>query len=217
MMDEAATDATERRPRGRPRLTEPSAEYRRRMDEIVTTAIEVFRRDGYDTGSLDEVAEQLGLRKSSLYHYVGSKAELLFLVFDRAITVALERLEELTGIADPEERLRALIAHQVELITGEPLMFAVFFDSRPRLAADYERDIRAKERRYIRIYAEAVEAAGTAGVIPAVDARYGAQGLLGMLIWVYKWFEPGRDDPATVTQAFIDLLIRRPPGRHRNE
>ena len=211
MTDVAADQPPERRPRGRPRLTEPSPDYRRRMDEIVSTAIDVFRRDGYDTGSLDDVAEQLGLRKSSLYHYVGSKAELLFLVFDRAISIALDRLEELTSIADPEERLRALITHQVALITGEPQMFAVFFDSRPRLAPDYERDIRAKERRYIRIYAEAIAAASEAGVIPAVDPRYGAQGLLGMLIWVYKWFEPGRDDPQAVTQAFMDLLIRGHP------
>jgi TetR/AcrR family transcriptional regulator, cholesterol catabolism regulator len=206
MTDEAEAQPAERRPRGRPRLTEPSAEYRRRMDEIVSTAIDVFRRDGYDTGSLDDVADQLGLRKSSLYHYVGSKAELLFLIFDRAITVALERLEELTGIADPEQRLRALIAHQVALMTDEPQLFAVFFDSRPRLAVDYERDIRAKERRYVRIYA--VAAAGAAGVIPPIDPRYGAQGLLGMLIWVYKWFEPGRDDAEAVTQAFMDLVIR---------
>ncbi|MGY1813266.1 TetR/AcrR family transcriptional regulator [Blastococcus sp. SYSU D00820] len=181
------------------------------MDEIVTTAAEVFRRDGYDNGSLDAVAEQMGLRKASHYHYVGSKAELLYRVFDRAITTALEQLEELTGIADPEQRLRALITHQVTIITGEPGMFTVFFDSRPRLAADYERAIRAKERRYVRIYAEALEAAGAAGVVPAVDPRHGAQGLLGMLIWVYKWFDPERDDPAAVARAFAEMLIRTPP------
>lgn len=207
---ESSPPVVERRPRGRPRLTEPSADYLRRLDEIVSTAVEVFRRDGYDTGSLDAVAEQMGLRKASLYHYVDSKAELLYRVFDRAISVALDRLQELTGITDPQDRLRALIRHQVTLMTDQPEMFAVFFDSRPRLAAGYERDIRAKERQYVRIYAEAVETAGHAGVIPLVDARYGAQGLLGMLIWVYKWFDPERDDADQVAQTFIDLILRPP-------
>lgn len=203
-------EQTGRRPRGRPRLTEPSAEYRQRMDEIVDTAAAIFRRDGYETGSLDDVAASLGLRKSSLYHYVRSKAELLYLIFDRAITLALDRLDRLAHLTDPEERLAALIAHQVRLMADEPQLFVVFFDSRPRLDESYERAIRAKERRYVRIYAEAVRSASAAGVIPDIDPRYGAQAILGMAIWIYKWFDPARDDSEQLIDTFVRLVLRKP-------
>jgi AcrR family transcriptional regulator len=199
-----------RRPRGRPRLTEPSPEYRQRLDEIVTTAAAVFRRDGYETGSLDDVAAKLGLRKSSLYYYVRSKAELLYLIFDRAISTALDRLDELAHQTDPQRRLVALVSHQVTLMTDEPQMFAVFFDSRPRLDEAYERAIRAKERRYVRIYAEAVKAAIDGGHIPDIDPRYGAQAILGMAIWIYKWFDPKRDDRDALVDAYVRLILRAP-------
>lgn len=198
------------RSRGRPRLAEPSPEYRQRMGDIVVTAAEIFRRDGYRAGSLDDVAKALGLSKSSLYCYVRSKAELLFLIFDRAISSALTRLEELEQITDPAQRLAALIGHQVTLMADEPEMFAVFFDSRPRLDETYERAIRAKERRYVRIYAEAVRAGSAAGVLPAIDARYGAQALLGMAIWIHRWFDPERDDTSELIEAYVRLILRDP-------
>ena len=195
-----------RRP-GRPRHTEPSAAHRQRLEEIVEVAAQVFRRHGYDAGSLDDVAAELELRRASLYHYVRSKAELLHLVFDRAISRALERLEELTSIKDPRERLSALIRHQVLIIAEEPAMFTVFFDYRPRLDEAYEAAIRAKERRYIRVYIQAVRSAITAGALPGLDPRYGAQALLGMTSWTYKWFDPDRDDPELIAQAFTQLII----------
>lgn len=207
-MTHSATGAEpgRRRP-GRPRLTEPSPAYRQRLDEIVETATKVFRRDGYDAGSLDDVAEELELRRASLYHYVRSKAELLYLVFDRAISTALERLEELAHIEDPQERVSALVRHQVLLITEQPEMFAVFFDNRPRLDEAYEANIRGKERRYVRIFAEAVQAAAETGAIPDLDSRYGAQALLGMTSWTYKWFDPERDDPQRYAETLTRLIF----------
>ena len=198
-----------RRGPGRPRLETPSAAYLARRDEIVEVAAEVFRRRGYDAGSLDDVAAELELRRASLYHYVRSKAQLLYMIFDRAITTSLERLEEVRRIEDPRMRLAALIRHQVRTVTEEPTMLAVFFDNRPRLDETYEVEIRAKERRYVGIYAEAVEAACKAGAVPELDARYAAQALLGMTSWTYKWFDPVRDDADDLSDTLIKLVLKR--------
>lgn len=203
MAETAKVESARRRP-GRPRLTSPSPAYRQRLNEIVDTAAKVFRRDGYDAGSLDDVAAELELRRASLYHYVRSKAELLFLVFDRAISTALDRLEELTHIEDPGERLASLIRHQALLIAEEPAMFAVFFDNRPRLDEAYEATIVEKERRYVRVFAEAVDAASASGALPGLDPRLAAQALLGMTSWTYKWFDPKRDN----AEQFADTVIR---------
>jgi AcrR family transcriptional regulator len=211
--EEVARDAgpVRRRP-GRPRLAEPSAAFVARRDEIVEVAAQVFRRRGYDAGSLDDVAAELELRRASLYHYVTSKAELLHLIFDRAISTALDRLEELAHIEDPRERLAALIRHQVKTVTDEPTMFTVFFDNRPRLDEAYEAGIRTKERRYVRIFAEAIRAASAAGTISELDARYGAQALLGMTSWTYKWFDPSRDDAEQLAETLTRLVLHDDAG-----
>ncbi|MCF7550766.1 TetR/AcrR family transcriptional regulator [Pseudonocardia sp. WMMC193] len=171
------------------------------------TAAVVFHEKGYDAGSLDDVAAAMGLRKASLYHYVRSKSHLLYLVFDRAITLALARLDELGGIVDPRERLVALVEHQVRLIAEDPSLFAVFFDQRPRLDGPFDSEIRAKERTYVGRIGAVVGAAVDADVLPAVDTRYAAHAVLGMTSWLYKWFVPGRDDPVETARTMVRLIV----------
>jgi AcrR family transcriptional regulator len=197
-----------RRQRGRPRLTEPTAEYLQRRDEIIETAARVFHARGYDSGSLDDVAAELDLRKASLYYYVASKAQLLYLVFDRAISLALKRLDDLSRIEDPAERLAAFVVHQVCIVAEERSLFSVFFESRPRLDADYEEQIRSKEKQYLRLYVDAVARAVEAGVLPKIDPRFGAQAILGMSSWVYKWFDPTEDDAKELAGDFVELVLK---------
>lgn len=180
------------------------------MNEIVETAAHVFHAKGYDAGSLDDVAAELGLRKASLYYYVRSKAELLYRIFDRAITTALDSVAGALALEDPRERLAALIRLQAVTVAGQPSFFTVFFDQRPRLAPDYEAAIRAKERQYLRLFAGAVGEALDHGVLSGTEARYGAQAILGMTSWVYKWFDPSRDDPEAFARTCVDLLLGQP-------
>lgn len=206
-MTGAESEPGERRRPGRPRLTEPSPEYRKRLGDIVDTATVVFHERGFDAGSLDDVAAVLGLRKASLYHYVRSKAQLLYLIFDRAISRSLERLDAMADIEDPRERLAALITHQVIMVAEEPELFAVFFDQRPRLDGSFEADIVRKERTYVRRIAEIVRGAAADGGPPVRDARHAAHALLGMTSWVYKWFDAGRDDPEEVARTMVGLVL----------
>lgn len=195
-------DASPRR-RGRPRHAEPSPEYRARLDEIVAVATEVFRRKGYDAGSLEDVANELGLRKASLYYYLESKSALLHLIFERAIDDALKRIGSIATIEDPRERLEALIRHQAVRVASEPSLFTVFFDQRPSLDASHHSEILAKERAYVRAFADAAQSARDAGLLPDADPRMLADVLLGMTNWSYKWFDPERDDP----EAFADICV----------
>ncbi len=212
MFVDGTPQAGTRRP-GRPRNRGPSAEYTARLAEIVDVAAKVFKERGYDAGSLDDVAAELNLRKASLYYYVRSKAELLYLIFDKTITSALDSIEKCLSIQDPRERLAALIRHQVIMVASEPSFFTVFFDQRPRLARNYDSEILAKEKQYLRVYQEAVATAVDNGVLAPMSARYGAQAILGMTSWIYKWFDPDRDDPRAFADACVDMIMVGGDGR----
>jgi AcrR family transcriptional regulator len=196
------------RKRGRPRNDEPSVEYRERLSDIVTVAAQVFHASGYEAGSLDDVAAALGLRKASLYYYVKRKSDLLRMVFDRAITSALSEVDRLSTIEDPEQRLAALIRHQATLVARDPSLFAVFFGQRSGLEDADLAEISRKERRYIRQFVVAVEAAMTAGVVPLGDARVVANLIVGMTSWSYKWFDARRDSIDSLADSCVALVIR---------
>ena len=81
-----------------------------RYDTIREAALTAIARRGFHQASIREIARSAHLSLAGLYHYVGGKDELLFLVVDEALDTLLEMAETaLVTAATPEQRLRALI------------------------------------------------------------------------------------------------------------
>jgi AcrR family transcriptional regulator len=88
----------------------------RRYDAILEAAREVFARRGFHQASIREIARAAHLSLAGLYHYVGGKDELLFLVLDRALDrlIAMADAARDDDAAPPETRLLALIRTHLE-------------------------------------------------------------------------------------------------------
>jgi AcrR family transcriptional regulator len=201
-----AVEPRRRRP-GRPRQEGPSAVYLQRREEILARATEVFDAKGYDAGTLDDVARAMGMRKAGLYHYVSSKSELLYLLFDRAWELGFQRMAGVEDIGDPAERLAEVIRRHVGLIADQRSLFTVFLGRRPRFDDAGERAFLEKERRYVGIFARAVRDASAAGLIAPVDPRLGAMALMGMTSWVYKWYDPAVVTAERIGDEFVSLVL----------
>jgi len=81
-----------------------------RYEGILKAACDVIARRGFHQASIREIASAAGLSLAGLYHYVGEKDELLFLVLGRSLDRLLESLDgNLAEARTPEGRLRALI------------------------------------------------------------------------------------------------------------
>ena len=73
--------------------------YDRRRAEVVLGAARVFAERGYDQTSVPELAEALGLAAGSLYHYFGSKEQLLRAICDQLMDPLLEQARGAAGRA----------------------------------------------------------------------------------------------------------------------
>ncbi len=62
---------------------------------ILRAAITVFARSGYHTSRVADVAKEAGVAYGLVYHYFGSKEDLLETIFRRTWTRMLEAVEEL--------------------------------------------------------------------------------------------------------------------------
>lgn len=86
-----------------------------RYETILGAACEVFARRGFHQASIREIARAAGLSLAGLYHYVGGKEELLFLVLDRSLDRLLAALDRARDAArSPETRLLALVGTHLE-------------------------------------------------------------------------------------------------------
>ena len=82
---------------------------------ILRAAITVFARSGYHTSRVSDVAKEAGVAYGLVYHYFGSKEDLLETVFRRTWTRMLEAVEE---VERSEATAREQIAGVARIVLG---------------------------------------------------------------------------------------------------
>lgn len=81
-----------------------------RYETILDAGREVIARRGFHAAPIREIARAAGLSLAGLYHYVGGKDELLFLVLDHDLDRLLRaQAAALTAATTPEAALLALV------------------------------------------------------------------------------------------------------------
>jgi len=182
-----------------------------RRQKIIDTAVELFHRRGYRSTTLDDLAQELGITKAALYHYVESKEELLFIIYTQALnSIFLETRQIASMDLPPDEKLREIIRNHIKNIIIQNLsLFFVFFTEENQLPEKYYRMVREKKREYDRIIQEIIEEGISSGLFEEEDPRLLCYGIVGMCNWLYKWYQPrisySADD---IADQFIRILER---------
>lgn len=82
---------------GRPRLTTPRRPGVTARDEILDAAGELFTTLGYAGTSTRTIAESVGIRQASLYHYFRTKDDILCALLGQTVTPTLSFIPNLLG------------------------------------------------------------------------------------------------------------------------
>ncbi len=56
-------------------LNEGGAKYKAKRDKLIRVAADLFKEQGYNTTTLNDIAAHAGLDRASVYYYVGNKEE----------------------------------------------------------------------------------------------------------------------------------------------
>jgi AcrR family transcriptional regulator len=122
-----------------------------RYDGILEAARDVIARRGFPQASIREIAGAAGLSLAGLYHYVGGKDELLFLVLDRSLDRLLTALRSAwRDTWSPEARLRALVETHLEFAAGDPQALKIINRDYELLAEPHRSEIAGKRQEYVR-------------------------------------------------------------------
>jgi len=105
----------------RTRSTRRSRDEGRRA-EILDAAIVRFGRNGYESTKWAEIADDVGIGPTALYHYFDSKQHCLYVILAEALGELHERFDSITAAhADPRDALRAVCADCFALSEREVL------------------------------------------------------------------------------------------------
>jgi AcrR family transcriptional regulator len=90
-------------------------------DKIVEAAEELFARRGYAGVGLSEIAESVGLGKSTLFHHFRSKAQLYAAVVERILSqIELSLVRSLAVGGSPVERLDRWLDTIIDILGERP-------------------------------------------------------------------------------------------------
>jgi AcrR family transcriptional regulator len=191
--------------------TPPKATSTAVPQRLLAEATRLFAEHGYDRTSVQEIVEAAGVTKGALYHYFGSKDDLLHEIYGRVLRLQMQRLE---AIADRKtvpvaDRLAEAAADVVVTSIDNLDDTKIFFRSMHQLSPEKQKAVRADRRRYHEKFRALIEEGQREGVFRrearpdlVVDFFFGAVHHLG------TWYR--QDGPLSAGQVaadFADMLL----------
>ena len=195
------------------------ADRRRRpgydRDSLLEIAVGTFNERGYDGTSMEDLARALGITKSSIYHHVSGKEELLDLAVSRALDALFAVLDEDAGPdAGSTERLEYLLRRSVEVLAAELPYVTLLLRVRGNSPAEQRALSRRRELDH-RVAELVHQAAAEGGVRGDIDPALASRLIFGTVNSLIEWYRPdGGLAVDTLAAAAATILfegLRRKP------
>src|SRR5436190_20128787 len=169
-----------------------SPKWQARREAIIDTSARVFARRGYHATGISELCEENELGKGALYHYIGSKEELLAAIHDRVMDeVLLGAARVAAAGGSPPEQLTRLGEELLDVIHRYPDHVWVFLHEFPALTGERAEQFRVRRRQYERRVEAVLQAGVDSGEFRELQPRLTAMAWLGMHNYTYLWLKPG--------------------------
>lgn len=163
------------------------------QETVLRRAIELFNTRGYDATSIGDLAKELGLTKSAIYHHVASKEALLSAGLDEALdglTTAVRTATNAAPGTSAHQRLRTAIEESVQILLDH--LPAVTLLLRVRGNSEVELQALARRRAISDQLATLVRAAVEEGSLRAdIPPEVISRLLFGMVNSLVEWYRPG--------------------------
>jgi AcrR family transcriptional regulator len=189
--------------------------YDKRRKEISEAAARVFNRLGFRGTTISAVANELSIDRASLYYYISSKEELFDELVREVSDNNLAMAQKIqAGEGSPPEKLEGLI---LDLMAAYARSYPILYIYIRENLADVS-DKRSKWAKYMKRVNHDYDAA----VISIIEegysdgsfqyigpARVVAFGILGMVGWTNRWFDPDTSvvSAAEIGRVYADLII----------
>ncbi|MFE0679860.1 TetR/AcrR family transcriptional regulator [Streptomyces sp. NPDC058961] len=176
-------------------------------ETLLTVAVRIFNERGYDGTSMEHLSKAAGISKSSIYHHVAGKEELLHRAVSRAIEGLFGVLDEPgAGRGRSIERVEYVTRRTVEVLMAELPYVTLLL--RVRGNTKTERWAMERRREFDQRVADLLKAAVADGDLRTdLDIRLATRLLFGMVNSLVEWYRPQREGEADGDQV-ADTVVR---------
>lgn len=178
---------------------------------ILSQAARLFNYKGSRATTLKDIAENLGLTKTSLYYYVKTKEELIYQCYMAALAFHQNKLDDIEKqFATPQERLRAFfLAHFDTWLAAQqgrgPHIAALMEIA--SLRGTHRQEVEAQYIALFKRIRQYLRDGIADGSFRPLEATAATRAILGSVDWAFSWLhkvEP--QEVEVVAQQAMDIL-----------
>jgi AcrR family transcriptional regulator len=176
-------------------------------DSLLAVAVEVFNERGYDGTSMEHLSRAAGISKSSIYHHVKGKEELLHRAVGRALDGLFSILDEPGAVDGRAIRRLEYVTRRTTMVLMDELPYVTLL-LRVRGNTTTERWAMERRREFDQRVAELLRAAVADGDLRAdVEPRLATRLLFGMINSLVEWYRP-ESRGAIAGDQVADAVVR---------
>jgi AcrR family transcriptional regulator len=173
-----------------------------KYEKILSVTGVLIREKSYRETSFREIADNVGINKSTIFHYFKNKQEILLRILEKSIDEVNSDLRKITNsnVLEPEEKLRQAFDNHLTSMTGKYFdnVNAYLYELR-NLSTQNQKIYLKKRKEYEKYFKKIISEMGKKGYFKGLDTTILTFGILGMLNWVPKWYK--KDGPKSAKEV----------------
>lgn len=174
--------------KGRKQRATTAAHDEKRL-EIIAHCAALFDKVGYHGLTMQMLADEAGLGKPTLYHYFGSKADILYEMHQLHIDAIISGLDNATAKrSHPGEVLTQACAYALREIAQHPGYVRAFMEHYGDLEGERRDEIRKRRQEYFDRICGVIRSGIDGGDFRKSDPTISTLAFLGICNWAYKWY-----------------------------
>jgi TetR/AcrR family transcriptional regulator, cholesterol catabolism regulator len=162
-----------------------------KFNKIVNVAAKIFREKGYKEATLEDIANEVGMLKGSLYYYIEKKEDLLYAVVERPLSEMTENLKVIVNSADsPSIKLeKALKSHILSFEKYQSELFV--WISIEWFKSEFGGEIATVGDEYDRLFRKIIiEGINKEEFRSDLDPKLLTFAIFGVYNYMQRWFSP---------------------------
>ncbi len=188
-------------------MRKPGSNGAETLRNLRTAAIQLLSEHGYGAMNLRMLAKKVGIQASSLYNYIDSKQQLLFLLCEETTeNLLIEFDRTVKPVEDLEDRLRKFVEfHLAYHIVNRKQASVLQMEMRSLMAKNHEAILKL-QRAYTDKVRGIIDQGVEVGNFRVEDSEIATFALLQMLTAVIRWYRPqGRLTIDQLVEIYTDL------------
>lgn len=177
---------------------------------IRDAALHLFSQRGFQATGIRDLAKDAGITTAALYHYMGSKNDLLFdLVQEGLRRLIADAKESAPRSASGSEAIAGLMTAHVRFHINNPMLAHVIDTQFSALPEDRRAEVQILRDQYEVLWRRAIQLGRKNGEFEVAKPTIARLALLEMGNGVANWYRPsGRLTAARVAAEFSALALR---------